>query len=197
MKKCIAHLVNESPYSQSRHYTDDFPRGDKEAAHDHEVRTWRHRMHATKDGRVFIPGSQFAGAIKEAAKRLRMQIRGKGKSEYTKHFEAGVLVPDNYELPALVETVPCDKLYLNSDGVRGSGKRVTKFMPRIDEWEATVTYWIFDDIITEEVFLKALHASGQLVGIGRFRPAQCGYYGRFTVKSYQWVEDVGNAVAAE
>ena len=49
-------------------------------------------------------------------------------------------------------------------------------------------YLILDDILNEEVFLKVLQAAGQFIGIGRFRPQNKGYYGRFEVKSLEWAE---------
>ncbi len=42
-----------SPYSQSKHHNE--PKLGQETGDAHERRTWRHRMHITKDGNVFIP----------------------------------------------------------------------------------------------------------------------------------------------
>jgi len=49
-----------------------------------------------------------------------------------------------------------------------------------------VTYYVFDDKIGKEIFDKILRASGQFIGIGRFRPRNCGYYGRFSVEAISW-----------
>jgi len=51
-----------------------------------------------------------------------------------------------------------------------------------------VTFYIFDDIITEEVFRQVLVSAGLVVGLGRFRPESRGFYGRFAVKSIEWSE---------
>lgn len=190
MKSAICHLVGEGPYSQSRHYDDtEAPKLPKELHDAYERRTWRHRMHVTKDGHVEIPGACFANCLKTAAKRLKLQVPGKGRVEYTKYFEAGVMVTDGIVLPIKADAVAGEKLFVPSDGRRGGGKRVTKYFPRIDAWEGSVTYFIFDDIITEDVFKHVLTTSGLLVGIGRFRPESCGYYGRFSVKSIRWLEE--------
>lgn len=190
MKSAIAHLVGESPYSQSRHYDkEEVPPLNKELHDAYEKRTWKNRLHVTKDGRVEIPGSAFSNCIKSAAKRLKLQVPGKGRVEYTKYFEAGIMCPENLILPIQAAAVPCDKLFVPSDGRRGGGKRVTKFFPRIDAWEGKVPFYIFDDIITDDVFKTVLVAAGQLVGIGRFRPESCGFYGRFSVKSIVWREE--------
>lgn len=204
MKSAIVHLVGESSYSQSKHYTEgdepicgiDPKKKPKELHDAYEQRTWRHRMHVTKDGYVEIPGSSFSICMQSAAKRLRLQIPGKGKSEYTKHFEAGIMVKDGLVLPIKAADVLCDKLFVPSDGTRGGGNRVTKYFPRIElGWEGKVTYFIFDDIITEDIFHQVLRASGQLVGIGRFRPEKCGSYGRFSIKSIRWLEEEATMAA--
>jgi hypothetical protein len=198
MKSAIVHLVGTSPYSQGKHYSvQEVPKVDngKESADAYERRTWRHRMHVMKDGRVEIPGGAFANSLKESAKRLKLQVPGKGRTEYTKFFEAGVMVPDSLPLPVKAEEVPHDELFVPSDGRRGGGKRVTKLFPRIDQWEGDVVFYIFDDIITEDVFQQVLVAAGQLVGIGRFRPERCGYYGRFMVKSIKWLDEAATMQA--
>lgn len=190
MKSAIAHLVGESPYSQSRCIDPlEHPKKPKESADAAEQRLWRHRMHRTPDGFVEIPGASFGICLKSAAKRLKLQVPGKGKLEYTKFFEAGVMVPNGIKLPLRADDVPFDRLYVPSDGRRGGSKRVWKWFPRIDAWEGDVTFYIFDDIITQDVFHQVLVSSGLLVGLGRFRPENCGHYGRFSVKSLAWMEE--------
>jgi len=44
-----------------------------------------------------------------------------------------------------------------------------------------VTFYILDEIITKEVFERTLTMAGQFIGIGRFRPQNNGFYGRFEV----------------
>jgi hypothetical protein len=190
VKSANVYLVGESPYSQSRHYSkEDVPPLAKELHDAYEQRTWRHRMHTTKEGHVEIPGPAFAHALKSAAKRLKLQVPGKGRVEYTKYFEAGVMVTTGIVLPIKAAECPFDKLFVPSDGRPGGGKRVTKWFPRVDAWEGRVTFYIFDDIITSDVFKQVLTAAGMLVGIGRFRPENRGFYGRFSVKTIEWMEE--------
>jgi hypothetical protein len=169
----------------------------KELPVDYEKRTWRNRMHVTAEGFIEIPGTAFANCIKESAKRLSIPVPGKGKNLYTKHFEAGIMVPDSLVLPVKAGDVECDELFVPSDGRRGGGKRVTKFFPRIDNWEGDVLFYVFDDLITEAVFRQALVAAGQLVGIGRFRPQSSGFYGRFSVKTLKWLDEAATLTLLE
>jgi hypothetical protein len=186
MRIATATLQSISPYSQSRRY--DTPRKDKEHPDDYEKRTWRDRLHVTTDGFVYIPPMSFKNCIAEVAKYLGMTIPNKGKSNYTKHFEAGVLVTDPLVLPIKAEDVAGEWLFVPSDGKRGSGKRVDKCFPVIPEWRGVVTFYVLDDTITPDVFAYHLDQAGKFIGVGRFRPRNNGFYGRFNVVNIQWSE---------
>ena len=193
MKVAIVKFSGVSPYSQSKYYVEDVPKKPKETHKDYEIRTWMHRIHINENGRVEVPASAFSNSIKTAAKRLQLQIPGKGKSMYTKHFESGLMVVENVQLTAKEEEVKCEKLLVPSDGKRGGGSRVVKYFPRVDEWSGEFSAHIFDDIITLPVFEQVVKSAGMLVGIGRFRPENCGYYGRFAIDSIDWVDDADEA----
>ncbi len=187
MKTAVCKLESVSPYSQSRYYKVE--KKDGELAVDYEVRTWRERCHVDKDDNIIIPPMVFANSIKEAAKYLSLSIPGKSKQTFTKHFEAGVLVTDSIVLPIKKGEVEGEWLFVPSNGQRGGGSRVEKCFPIIREWKGTVTFYILDDIITEDVFKRVLDTCGNLIGIGRFRPRNLGYYGRFKVVDVKWREN--------
>lgn len=183
-------LKSATPYSQSRNIDPlEHPKKPKETHDAAEERLWRHRLHVDSNGQVFIPPTCFENAIREAAKRLAISVPGKGKTLYSKYFEAGIQIPDGITLPIKGDDVKGERLFVPSDGRAGGGKRVYKRFPRIDSWEGDLTIYVFDDLIPEAVFRKVLESSGFLVGIGRFRPQSRGYYGRYTVESFSWIED--------
>ena len=179
MRQIAATLESVSPYSQSRFHNE--PKLDKEGHDDYEKRTWPKRMHVTEDGFVFIPPMSFKNCLSECAKYLSVQIPGKGKSTYTKHFEAGVMVTEPLVLGIKAEDVKGEWLHVPSDGRRGGTKRVEKCFPQIPKWSGDVLFYIFDDTITESVFRLHLEQAGKFIGVGRFRPRMNGYYGRFNV----------------
>ena len=184
MRTAIVKMHSISPYSQSKHY--DVPKLDKEIPKDYEARTWRERMHVNKDGHVFIPPMAFKNCLSECAKFLSIQIPGKGKATYTKHIEAGVLVTEPLVLPIKKEDADCEWLFVPSDGRRGGGTRVNKCFPLIREWEGEVTFYILDETVTEDVFKLHIEEAGKFIGIGRFRPRNNGFYGRFEVEDIAW-----------
>jgi hypothetical protein len=179
MQSYTVQLKSKSPYSQSRHY--DVPHLEKEGSGDYDKRTWRERMHVDEHGMVFIPPMALKNCLAEAAKFISLQIPGKGKATYTKHFEAGVMIMDPIELGIEASKVPPESLFVPADGRRGSGKRVTRTFPLITRWEGSTTIHVIDETITEDVLRMHLIEAGNLIGMGRFRPRNNGYYGRFSL----------------
>lgn len=184
MKIAIAQLKSIAPYSQSRYH--DTPKLDKERPDDYEMRTWRERLSTTPDGHVFIPPMAFKKSLETAARFLGMQIKGRGKSTYTKHFKAGVLVTEGLVLDLKKDDVPGEVYFVPSDGKAGSGSRVKRKFPVIQDWAGEVQFFVLDETITEDIFATHLKEAGNFIGIGRFRPENGGFYGRFGVTSIHW-----------
>lgn len=178
-------IVGSSPYSQSRVIAS--VRDPKETHDDFELRTWRERMHVAPDGQVFIPPNAFKNCLSEAAKYLAKKVPGQGKATYTKHFEAGILCLDPANLGLKADDIHPEKLHVPADGRRGGTKRVWKYFPLIPSgWKAHVKFLVVDPLITKEVFAEHLTEAGNYIGIGRFRPRNNGYYGRFVVEDIHW-----------
>ncbi len=187
MKLATCHLQSVTPYSQSKYYSKDtIPPLEKELALDYEKRTWRERCHARADGHLFIPPMAFSNTVKESARYLSLPIPGKARQMFTKHFESGIMVTAPLILNETKESVQGEWLFVPSDGRRGGGRRVEKCFPLIPEWAGVVTFVILDDIITQDVFTEVLVTAGNLIGIGRFRPRNLGYYGRFKATKIEW-----------
>ena len=183
MKTVTATLVGISPYSQSKHY--QTTKLDKERPDDYEARTWRDRCHV-ENGECYVPPMALKNCLSEAAKFLSMQIPGKGKSTFTKHFEAGLLCMDIMPLGVRIEDVKGEWYFVPADGRRGSGKRVQKCFPVFQKWIVQAKITVIDMVITKDVFKEHLDLAGQLIGMGRFRPRNNGFYGRFKVENFKW-----------
>lgn len=184
MKIAHCELQSAAPLLQSRmHQT---PKLDRENADDYEARTWMNRAHINQDGMVCIPGAAFKKAMQDAAKFLNVQIPGKGKSTYTKHFKSGVLVFEDIVTDRGKTDIVCRPINCNSDGVAGSGKRVLRRFPEITSWKGKLTVHILDDTITKSVFEEVLRAAGQFMGVGSFRPQNGNNSGRFAVNAIRW-----------
>jgi len=187
MKKCIVTLKSVGPLVQGKHVTVDKLPG--ESAPDYEQRTWKNRLHIDENGNVILTPQMFKNCLSSAAQFLGMKIPGKGNSQYTKHFVSGIMVTDNLVLPLKSDDVKGMWLFVPSDGKRGGSKRVDKCFPIIESWEGTVTFYILDPVITEDIFLQFLTTAGNFIGVGSFRPACNGSYGRFKIVNSDWIED--------
>lgn len=184
MKTATVKLTSLSPLAQGKYVS--VPHNNKELPKDYEIRTWREKLHYDSNGEVFIPTFALKNCLSEAAKFLSIQIPGKGKSTYTKHFEAGVAVHESMLIGIKKEDVESQIMFVPSDGVRGSNKRVEKYFPVILQWKGTATFLVLDETITEDVFKKHIVEAGRFIGLGSFRPRNNGYYGRFKVDSLSW-----------
>ena len=183
----IATLKSLSPIQFGRMYCVE--KNDKEQPAAYEIRTWRERAHYDEKGMLFIPPMCFKKSLEGAAAFLSMQIKGRGKATYTKHFLAGVLVMDPVPLPVHKDRVRGLWLNVPHDGRRGGRSRVPKCFPVVDLWEGQVTYHILDGIITEPIFTRHLIEAGNFIGILSFRAERGGYFGRYEVKNVKWQEN--------
>ena len=184
----IATIVGTSPYSQSLAVREEKRKG--ETDDDREKRTWRRRIHADENDDVFIPPTAIKNALYEIAKYLSESRPGKGKLTYTKHFEAGLAVLEPAYLGIKKDDVAGQDLFLSAKGIRGAkgGARVWRTYPVIPPgWRATVRIDLIDDVLiaNPDIVQRYLEEAGRLIGVGRFRPSNGGYYGRFTVESFK------------
>lgn len=186
-----AHIELVTPYCQSRFH--NTPKLNKESADAYEKRTWRERLHVDENDQIVIPGLAFANCIKNAARHLKQQIPGKGKTQWTKYFEAGIVVLEDIPTGVMKHEAIEKQMFVPSTGVRGDGKRVMKSYPILVPTEKspiklTVPFRINDETITAEVFAYHLMQAGSLIGVGSFRVANCGTFGQFDVLNIDWEE---------
>jgi hypothetical protein len=186
MRQVDAVLESTACYSQSRAY--EAEKLEREGHEDYEKRTWRERCHVDENGELFIPPTAFKNCLAQAVLFTPRKGPGGGASTWTKNFEAGVMCTEKLSIGIKKESVACERLFVPSDGKRGGGKRVWKYFPLIAKWSGTVKFLILDDSITESVFRAYLEEAGMFIGIGRFRPRNNGFYGRFKVVSVKWSE---------
>lgn len=184
MKIVEVDLVSTAPYSQSRMH--DTVRPDKETHDAFEKRTWREKCTTDDAGNVVIPAMSFKQALDSVAKRMGIQIPGKGKATYTKHFVGGVICEADVPIGYHKDTIPSITINANSDGIRGSGKRVQRTFPQVPNWKGTARFLVLDDTVTPEVFEKHIREAGRFIGIGRFRPEKGGLNGRFEPTAFRW-----------
>jgi hypothetical protein len=202
MKTVKVHLKSVSPYSQSRAI--GVPKNASESGDDYERRTWRERIHADADGLAYIPPMAFKKAIDAAAKYSAVKIPGGRSATYTKHVESGIIIIDPMPLGVKKDQVEGEWLFLDANGKKGkqSSGRVLRQMPKFDHWEGELTIRVIDEVVLHTkaeskmtILEYILRQAGSLIGIGRFRAENGGFYGRFVVQSFEIMEDSDEAAA--
>lgn len=153
-----------------------------------EERTWRERMHTDADGYVIVPPTMIKHCLSDVAKYLQESVPGKGKSTYTRFFEAGVMVTEPMRVmvdgkPIKAKDVPGNTVFVPADGKRGGSKRVYKTFPIIQRWTISPSILVLDPLLvgSPDKVEEYLGHAGQFIGIGTFRPRNNGYFGRFKV----------------
>lgn len=162
----------------------------KNETHDqHDARTAHLKINTDPAGNVCIQPFALKNALESAAKRIQRPIPGQGKSTFSKLFRQGILVVDRMILtgdngkPLKVDDIQMDRLFVPSDGRRGSGKRVWRTFPRAATWRTEATIHVVDPKIDAEVLEEHLIEAGQFVGFGSMRVENGGIAGRFKVDS--------------
>ena len=185
MLQCECQIVGVAPISFSAPVQSIKATGESHDAF--EERTWRERLHVNGDGEVFIPPTALKNCLADVAKYLSETVPGKGKSTYTKHFEAGILITDPLMLGVQGKDVEGERLFVPSDGRRGGGSRVWKTFPVIREWKTKATIYVLDPILMDkpEKIEEYLVHAGKFIGMGRFRPRNNGFYGRFNIEGFK------------
>jgi hypothetical protein len=185
MKKAVVKITGKSPISFGRYIQE--PKRNDESYEQYGERTWIMKLYHDSKG-IFITPMMFRNALTAAAGYLSEKIpNGRGKT-YKAKFQSGIFVNE----PAYLGIKPNDKgvemkcYHLPADGKRGGTTRVPRYFPEIQEWETTAEFLILDDCISKDVFMRHLQAAGDFIGVGRFRPACNGYYGRFDAKLISW-----------
>ena len=96
----------------------------------------------------------------------------------------------NLPLNVRKEDLVCDAVLCNAKGIRnGPGARVVRRFPVIRSWSGTLEWFVLDDQVTEEIFVRHLCEAAKLVGVGRWRVGNGGQYGRFKVVKFETHEE--------
>lgn len=183
MQVATVTLESISPYSQSKYIDKELvPAIGKESHDDYEKRTWKNRVHLDTNGVPFMPPMSLKKSLEGAAPYLG-KIPGLGQATYSKRVKSGILVTDPIPLTTNGRDMKSEDwtgewLFLDAQGKNGD-KRVKRCMPRVDPWQAVATIYVVDEIINKDVLTKLIENAGMFVGVGRFRPANGGFYGRF------------------
>lgn len=134
------------------------------------------RLYQNNDG-PFIPSEWLRQSMIGAASRHKIGRRAAttdvAASIYLNPFE--ITLTGSWHVDARAIVIPATK------------GRLLRYRPMFDEWSAEFNLQLDTDLVSERLIKDILIDSGRLVGIGDFRPARKGPYGRFSIVSWEKV----------
>lgn len=133
------------------------------------------RLYQNGDG-PFLPAENIRQSIIEAAKRFKI-----GRRAATTDVAASIFIMP-FELP-LTGTWHVDS---RAVVIPATGGRILRHRPMFDEWIIRFDLQLDSDVGIDLPMIREIVASaGKLVGIGDFRPARKGPYGRFNITAWE------------
>lgn len=146
--------------------------------------------HAYGDARTgyTIPMGYIIGAFKNVASDYKQ--KDSSRKSY-KTIAGGIFRPTS-EFASLTDkkNKPLKKFEVDIQKATNHLKgAVAVCRPRFDRWKTKFTVMIDDDIIEPAMALTILEDAGTRSGIGSFRVSKGGYYGQFSVTSWQEIKN--------
>jgi hypothetical protein len=133
----------------------------------------------TEDGELFIPGENILKAILDAAKYGPPKAKGKPTLKtivaaclFVKESQV-LLGTRNYEIDT------------RSVVMKATGGRILRHRPCIKDWQLTFTLIWDSELLSEKELRQLVDDFGRLVGLGDFRPAKFGPFGRSMVTKWE------------
>lgn len=138
------------------------------------------KLYASSKGKPVLPGPNLLAAIVEAGKFIKS-----GKSKLTTNRSS--LVPAGINVAEIEAPVAPTKWEVDSRPVviPATGGRVMCHRPRFDAWACRFTLEIDEELFDEATARQLVDLAGHRIGIGDFRPARRGPFGRFSVVEWK------------
>ena len=138
------------------------------------------RLYIGADGKPVLPAPNLMRAFVDAGAFIKA---GKSKLSTlrTSIVPAGLSI-DELELPLSPGRWECDS---RSVVIPSTGGRIMCHRPRFDEWRIVATLTVDDTLFSEGVIRELVDLAGSRIGVGDFRPARRGPFGRFRVDAWR------------
>lgn len=136
-------------------------------------------LYRLPDGTIYQPSTHILGALKAAGGRY--QISGRGKMTFRNVIGGGAVVIEPDAIPHVFQKYEVDSRPVVNPSTRG---RVVRKRPCFREWALSFKMLVDEAEIPLEVLKEILDVAGRSVGIGDFRPAKGGPFGRFMVTRF-------------
>jgi hypothetical protein len=138
------------------------------------------------EGNIGLPVEYLFSALVNAGRFVKYDAK-KNISNATSTLIPSFMSIEEFFLPFADQKVEW-KVDKRRGRLAASGVAVCIIRPRFEQWSFTVTIEINDTEIAEDKVKELFRYAGGAVGLGDFRPACKGPFGRFTVDEWKVVE---------
>jgi len=168
-------------------------RGDKGTPRDQAAA----KRYADGEGRLYIPGPNIFACIIAAG---TFHKAGKSKLTTMKSslIPAGVMVDEMVCLITDADGVALTEWEVDSRSVviPSTGGRIMAHRPRVDTWNVSFTLDVDGTMFSPGLVRAVVDDAGKKIGLGDFRPARKGPFGRFVVSHWDIEKEAELAKAA-
>ena len=143
------------------------------------VQSAEKKLYINDEKKLYQPETHIKGALVEAGKDQK--VVGKGKSTYSKIVGYAVEINPFEIIHKKQKWTPYSVLAVNPS-TRG---RNLLHRPMLKEWELEFAITFDEEQIPASILKEILERAGKFVGIGDWRPAKKGRFGKFQVTSFK------------
>ena len=138
------------------------------------------KAYTNSSGELCVPGPNIFASIIQAGTFHKV---GKSKITTTKSS----LIPAGMAIPEVDCSLGTKDFEVDSRSVviPSTGGRIMAHRPRLDEWQLSFTLEVDENMFDEQTARVLVDDAGSKVGLGDFRPARKGPFGRFKVVNWK------------
>ena len=129
---------------------------------------------------IYLPATWFQGCIVEAGKHKKMMGKGSSKATYSKVAGSSVEI-NPFEIVLNSKWKVFSILAVNPTT---HGRNILH-RPQFDKWKADFEVTFDEEAIEVPVMKELFDIAGRIVGIGDWRPAKKGRFGKFQVIAWK------------
>jgi hypothetical protein len=147
------------------------------------------KRYADDAGRLYIPGPNIFAAL-IAAGSFHKAGKSKLTTMKTSLIPAGIMVDDVVCLltDAAGKALTDWEVDSRSVVIPSTGGRIMAHRPRVDAWCASFTLDVDSTMFAPNLVRAVVDDAGKKIGLGDYRPARKGPFGRFVVTKWEAVE---------
>ena len=138
------------------------------------------KAYMDKEGNLYIPGPNIFSCLIAAGTFHKL-----GKTKVT--TQKSSLIPAGMSIEELICSLGTKEFEVDSRSVviPATGGRIMCHRPRLDTWSTSFTLIIDAAMFSPDFVRTLLDDAGNKVGLGDFRPARKGPFGRFVVINWE------------